>query len=184
MGWGIIPNLSLEKVSATQSAFPRCCHAQTLLRPTLMVCFCIQNFTLPTSFYRAGASTPWRQPLFEFENFLDGLKCKSEPAAANEEDVVRHFLFFLDYYVTAQITVTYRTKHETLSIPLPRHPTIPLTAAFLGSQNRCPEAGTPLWRTQRRVPAHGLERKLMGAYSLRSCEGQSKFSSLVHCTQP
>lgn len=58
MGWGIIPNLGLEKVSATQSAFPRCCHAQTLRRPTLMVCFCIQNFTLPTSFYRAGASTP------------------------------------------------------------------------------------------------------------------------------
>lgn len=112
MRWRILPSLDLEKISGTKCL---------LLGAGTLGCYVgralmgwgIRKITFVDS-SRVSFSNPVRQPLYEFEDCLDGGKPKAECAAARLKKI------FPGIDATG----------HTLSIPMPGHP-IPPTAASL-----------------------------------------------------
>ncbi|KAH6901750.1 autophagy protein 7 [Coprinopsis sp. MPI-PUGE-AT-0042] len=111
MRWRILPQLDLEKVSETKCL---------LLGAGTLGCYVarglmgwgVRNITFVDS-ARVSFSNPVRQPLFEFEDCLDGGKPKAECAAENLKKVFPGI----------------NAKGISMSIPMPGHPIPPATVS-------------------------------------------------------
>lgn len=111
MRWRLLPDLQLEKVQNTRclllgAGTLGCYVARSLLG------WGVRNITFVDN-AKVSFSNPVRQPLFEFEDCLEGGKAKAETAAASLRNVypgvVRCFQLLLDVF----LNVT-RIASETL----------------------------------------------------------------------
>ncbi|KAI0315822.1 hypothetical protein OF83DRAFT_319626 [Amylostereum chailletii] len=107
MRWRILPSLDLEKIAATKCLLLGAGTLGCYVARTLMG-WGIRNITLVDS-SRVSFSNPVRQPLFEFEDCLDGGQPKAECAAARLK----------------KIFPGVNAAGYSLSIPMPGHPIPP-----------------------------------------------------------
>ncbi|KAJ7512741.1 hypothetical protein B0H11DRAFT_1947177 [Mycena galericulata] len=111
MRWRILPALDLEKISSTRCLLLGAGTLGCYVARTLMG-WGVRDITLVDS-GKVSFSNPVRQPLFEFEDCLDGGKPKAECAAARMKKI------FPGINATG----------HTLSIPMPGHPVPPASVA-------------------------------------------------------
>ncbi|KAJ7634860.1 hypothetical protein FB45DRAFT_910076 [Roridomyces roridus] len=107
MRWRILPSLDLEKISSTRCLLLGAGTLGCYVARTLMG-WGVRDITLVDS-GKVSFSNPVRQPLFEFEDCIDGGKPKAECAAARMKKI------FPGINATG----------HTLSIPMPGHPVLP-----------------------------------------------------------
>ncbi|KAJ7927610.1 hypothetical protein B0H13DRAFT_1971142 [Mycena leptocephala] len=111
MRWRILPALDLEKISSTRCLLLGAGTLGCYVARTLMG-WGVRDITLVDS-GKVSFSNPVRQPLFEFEDCVDGGKPKAECAAARMKKI------FPGINATG----------HTLSIPMPGHPVPPVSVA-------------------------------------------------------
>ncbi|KAG5645119.1 hypothetical protein DXG03_006933, partial [Asterophora parasitica] len=104
MRWRILPSLDLEKISTTKCLLLGAGTLGCYVARTLMG-WGVRTITLVDS-SRVSFSNPVRQPLFEFEDCLDGGKPKAQCAAARLKKIFPGI----------------NASGHTLSIPMPGHP--------------------------------------------------------------
>ncbi|KAJ6595840.1 hypothetical protein DFH09DRAFT_1135756 [Mycena vulgaris] len=111
MRWRILPALDLEKISATRCLLLGAGTLGCYVARTLMG-WGVRDITLVDS-GKVSFSNPVRQPLFEFEDCVDGGKPKAECAAARMKKIFPGI----------------NSAGHTLSIPMPGHPVPPASVA-------------------------------------------------------
>ncbi|KAJ7065005.1 hypothetical protein C8F01DRAFT_1129104 [Mycena amicta] len=111
MRWRILPSLDLEKISSTKCLLLGAGTLGCYVSRTLMG-WGVRDITLVDS-GKVSFSNPVRQPLFEFEDCLDGGKPKAECAAARMKKIFPGI----------------NAAGHTLSIPMPGHPVPPASIA-------------------------------------------------------
>ncbi|KAF7325738.1 Autophagy-related protein [Mycena kentingensis (nom. inval.)] len=107
MRWRILPALDLEKISSTKCLLLGAGTLGCYVARTLMG-WGVRDITLVDS-GKVSFSNPVRQPLFEFEDCLEGGKPKAECAAARMKKIFPGI----------------NAAGHTLSIPMPGHPVPP-----------------------------------------------------------
>jgi ubiquitin-like modifier-activating enzyme ATG7 len=107
MRWRILPSLDLEKISSTKCLLLGAGTLGCYVSRTLMG-WGVRHITFLDS-GRVSFSNPVRQPLFEFEDCLNGGKPKAECAAARLKKIFPGI----------------NAAGHTLSIPMPGHPVPP-----------------------------------------------------------
>ncbi|KAJ7778301.1 hypothetical protein B0H16DRAFT_1502982 [Mycena metata] len=111
MRWRILPALNLEKISSTKCLLLGAGTLGCYVARTLMG-WGVRDITLVDS-GKVSFSNPVRQPLFEFEDCIDGGKPKAECAAARMKKIFPGI----------------NAAGHTLSIPMPGHPVPPPSVA-------------------------------------------------------
>ncbi|KAG6826696.1 hypothetical protein H0H92_014812 [Tricholoma furcatifolium] len=114
MRWRILPSLDLDKISTTKCLLLGAGTLGCYVARTLMG-WGVRTITFVDS-ARVSFSNPVRQPLFEFEDCVDGGKAKAECAAARLKKIF------------PGIRIKNSSGHS-LSIPMPGHPVPPSSVA-------------------------------------------------------
>ncbi|KAG6908597.1 hypothetical protein DXG01_004000 [Tephrocybe rancida] len=112
MRWRILPSLDLDKISSTKCLLLGAGTLGCYVARTLMG-WGVRTITFVDS-ARVSFSNPVRQPLFEFEDCLDGGKPKAECAAARMKKIYPGII-----YTDRE---TQNSSGFSLSIPMPGHP--------------------------------------------------------------